>query len=253
MERLKLPVIKILIAIFLTMPLALSGCGQGGIEKDKKVFLFMDKYHGPTVTLSGMVVFPDYAGGAITIFASRRYSGPPDIILAEIPSPGKYSVKVPKDLGDIHLRARSFAPGEKPNRSITGASGRYRNNPLKIGSIDIKGVDIVITQTSFLIMDFYLGPTVTVSGKVIFPDYKSGEIAISFSSKNQTPTDIALLIIPRPGEYTIKVPKNFGDVYLQAKSFNSTGETPLNSRVARYKQNPLKVSRYDIKGIDVVF
>lgn len=247
-------VIELLITALLITPLVLSGCEQGRILKDKKVPLSMDKYRGPTVTLSGRAICPDHESSAITIFASRRYRGPADIILAEIPTPGEYSVKIPKDLGDIHIRAVSLVPGAKSNisRGIIGFSGRYKNNPLKISSVDIKGVDLVITKRPFLLMDFYPGPTVEISGEIIFPRYEGGEIVISVSSKSRGPTDIAVQIIPQPGKYFLKVPRNFGNIYLRAKSLNSIEGRQLNKLVGRYEQNPLKVGASDINGIDII-
>lgn len=48
-------------------------------------------------------------------------------------------------------------------------------------------------------------------------------------------------------------PKNFGDIYLQAKNLKSTEKTPFNKGVVSYRYNPLEVGRYDIQGIDIVF
>lgn len=354
---------RIVIFVLLMVSLSWFGYEQKGMKERKTTRILMDYYHGPTVTISGKVIFPEYESGIISVFASRKYYGPPDIALTVISMPGEYSLKVPHHLGDIYLRAThsligkkdgnsrikkakvyslfpirigssdikgvdltlgksvilfsgpsvtisgkviypeykegqqirisasssakrgpadiAFAelsfpgeyslevpkdygdlyiwvttlqPGEKmPRKDTLQPSGSYRNNPLKIGSVDIKGVDLVFKTRSFLLMDFYPGPTVTISGKVIFADYKSGMIAISVSSQSQVSTDIDLMVIPGPGEYALKVPKNFGDIYLWATNLKLGEKTPLNRPMGKYRQNPLRVGRYDIQGIDIVF
>lgn len=252
MKTLTVSVSGLAIVVLLMVALGAIGCSRK-IEKGEKTALLMDKYQGPTVTVSGKVLLPDYKSGTITISASHNYYGFPDIALTVIPCPGEYSLRVPKNFGNIYIRARSFQPGERPNRDVIGPSGRYSNNPLKIGSFDIKGVDLVITPRSLLLMDFYPGPTVTISGKVIFSDYESGPIAISVSSKTQTSPDIAITVIPGPGEYALRVPKNFGDMYLWAMNLVTDEKAYLNRPMGKYKQNPLRVGRYDIQGIDIVF
>ncbi len=222
-------------------------------KAEKKTALLMDTYRGPTLTISGRVIFPEYESGEITVFASRTYLGPPDISLTVIPRPGEYSLKAPQNFGEIYIIARNPKPADRLNKNITKPFGRYSNNPLKAGSFDIKGVNLVINSRPFMLMDFYPGPTVSISGRIIFPGYESGEISISVSSKDRVPADIALIIIPRPGEYTFRVPRNFGNLYLQAKNFNSTGPEKLNSRVGRYKEDFIKIGPGDIQGVDIIF
>jgi hypothetical protein len=253
MEGLKPAVIKILILILLIGFFCGFGYWFWHRHDYKKEIIFMDKYHGPVVNVSGKVIFPEYISGEITIIASRRRNGPPDIATAVIPFPGEYCFRVPKDFGDIYIRAGNSVMRQGPRRNAPAYYGIHSNYHLRVGSFDIKGIDLIIKTRPFILMDFYPGPTSTISGKVIFPDYEGDRIVISVSTKNNIPTYVALKIIPHPGEYRLKVPRNFGDIYLQAKSFKLNQDTPLNKSIGKYKQNPLKVGRYDIQGIDIVF
>ncbi len=250
MESLKIPNIRISIVILLAVSLGGYGCEQKKLNKENKTVLFMDNYRGPTVTVSGQVLSPGYETGAIKIFASRKHCGPAGIAVTRIPHSGEYSLKVPKDFGDVYIVAtiRRLKSGESPKGNKRRPYGRF----LKIGSFDIKSIDLDMNTRPFPLMDFYLGPTVTISGKVIFPDYKSGPIVISISGKTQNLANINLRVLPAPGEFSLKAPKNFGDLNLQATNPNPDEKTALNKN-GKYRQNHLRVSHYDIRGIDIVF
>ncbi len=115
-----------------------------------------------------------------------------------------------------------------------------------------------------LIMDTYKGVTVTVSGKIDYPGYKAGErIVISVRSHpvSQPPAgrsdmlpDIALMTISHPGNYSLKVPQNIGDIYMTARVI-PIGENIPNKNAPKAKYSgglPIKVGTKDISGIDMV-
>lgn len=122
---------------------------QGGGEDaaDKKIARpfskLMDTYNGPTVTVSGEVIFDSYKDGAISIFArTEDRSRPPNIAILTIPKPGKYILNIPKDFGNIYIGAINTKKGLEPEPD--DPRDEYVNNPIKIGSFDIDNIDIVI-------------------------------------------------------------------------------------------------------------
>ncbi|MDO8489461.1 MAG: hypothetical protein Q7S42_05065 [Candidatus Omnitrophota bacterium] len=238
--------------VLLMALLAVVGCG-GKIEKGKKAALLMDKYHGPTVTISGRVYSLDGKSEIIVVSASRSNLGPPDIALTQVSSGETYLLKVPKYFGDAYIRARVLKAGERFREDTLGCCASYDKNPLKIGSSDIKDLDLAIKASPFILMDFYPGPTVTVSGAVIFLAYRGGKIVISASSKSRSSADVAIMIIPGPQEYSLKLPKNFGDIYLSASNLDPGVNTPSNKSMGKYAENPLKVGSRDIKSINIEF
>jgi len=106
-----------------------------------------------------------------------------------------------------------------------------------------------------MVMDTYQGPTVSISGKVIFPDYKEGQhIRILLKSfAYARGADIANIAMPGPGDYSAKVPQNFGDIYISATVLQPGEEFPSSNNLdIEYNQGePVKVGTSDIPDIDI--
>jgi hypothetical protein len=246
---------KIAIVILLIIPLSVwSGCKH---KKPRKGTCFMDNYQGPTVTISGKIIFPNYNGERFRISAIKPLvQRPQDTVSSmQVFRPGEYSIKVPQDIGDVNIRVIALKPGQNFNDGTRPEEGRYENNPLKVGRYDIKGIDITVKRHHILLMDNYQGPTVTISGKIIFPNYNGERFRIGARSHpSKFPEDIALEEIYHPGGYFLKVPQNIGDVYIRGM-FLRPGEL----RTAKYSTKeynegrPIKVETSDIRGVDIRF
>jgi hypothetical protein len=100
-------------------------------------------------------------------------------------------------------------------------------------------------------MDTYNGPAVTVAGEVIFDNYEDGAISIFARTEDRTRSpDIAILIIPKPGRYILKVPKDFGNIDMEAINTKKGLEPEPDGPRDEYVNNPLSV--LDISNIDVI-
>ncbi len=96
------------------------------------------------------------------------------------------------------------------------------------------------------LMTVHKGPTLIISGRVIFAQYQSGRIFIlakSLAKKDLLP-DIAVEELPAPGPFVIKVPEEVGKIYLEAvnshKSFNGYAFSP-NLPHGSYSKNPINL------------
>lgn len=97
---------------------------------------------------------------------------------------------------------------------------------------------------------------VTISGKIIFEEYKEGLIVIVAYSKEppfdipspSTPLsiEVARQTIASPGEFIIKVPKQSNKVYLEATCLCPDGIV----RKA-YENNPIELISSNIENIDI--
>lgn len=101
-----------------------------------------------TVTISGEVIFKDYRRRPIAVAAWSREPGdppgPPNISATEITKPGKYTLEVPANIGEIYLKALNMSMTGRP--MVDTPTGKYEGNPLKVGSSDITGIDITISR-----------------------------------------------------------------------------------------------------------
>lgn len=105
------------------------------------------------------------------------------------------------------------------------------------------------------LMDTYQGPTVTISGKLIFPAYKQGQqikiVVKALPAKGKETTLIAVADLSQPGDYSLKVPSNFGEIYINMVVLEPVKQAPdAYMPIARLGKF-LKVGSSDIKGVDI--
>lgn len=183
--------------------------------------LAMDSYTGHTVKLSGNVMYDEYEGGIIVVSAKSKQSFeralPPDIAIIEMPSPGKYTLYVPAKIGEVYIDAVNISGKEDrlnlmPTPSVP--HGRFRDNPVIIGTYNLDNIDIVLSKKSFPIMDTYKSATVEIAGEVIYKNYKEGAILIILT--DMFDKDIDIVEMDKPGKFKVYVPKNIGSVYIEA-------------------------------------
>ncbi len=96
--------------------------------------------------------------------------------------------------------------------------------------------------------------SVTISGKVDFPSYKEGQRIriMAQSSPGAKLPDIAFVDISQPGEYSLKVPQNVGDIYIAAVVLEPGETTPHKDSLKQiYDKNPIGVKTEDISGADI--
>jgi len=92
---------------------------------------------------------------------------------------------------------------------------------------------------------------VTVTGRVIYDEFKKGDIEIYWTKKLnygrpniQSPDNKTYL--PKPGFYILKVPKDSGDIYICARNRGSMYES-----FAYYISDPINIGLNDIRGYDI--
>lgn len=111
-------------------------------------------YQGPTVIISGTIIYGDYKSEADSVVSlrarSKKDTNRADIARSIIPGPGAYSLKVPKDFGEVYVDAVVVKRGRGRRRAFPlrpdSPRGDYPHNPVKVGSSDIQNVDIRIQK-----------------------------------------------------------------------------------------------------------
>lgn len=253
---------KITCVITFLMLLSLSALLAGGslaqgVGAASEPALLMDTYEGPTVNLSGRVIYPDFKEGqqiTITVKNSPGISiAEGRIAVATLSEPGDYSVRVPQNTKGIYIIATVLKPGSMGFGEDDYKWGIYSDTPLEVQDADIKDIDFIISRG--ILMSAYQGPALSVSGRVIFPDYKEGQriFVTARSHEYIGPPDIAILQMTAPGEYSIKIPQNIGNVYIRALAVDPSKTVPRENLVGggSYINNPVKVGDYDIEGVDL--
>lgn len=92
--------------------------------------------------------------------------------------------------------------------------------------------------------------TVTISGMVIFDDYRGGVVrVVARCADPKQPPDIAAVEMSKPGKYKLEVSKLRGEVFIIAMNIQP-GDRGM-SIGGYYDGNPIKVESLDIKDIDV--
>jgi hypothetical protein len=104
----------------------------------------MNTYKGPTVKVSGRIIFNEHKDELITIsLRSRNFYpvGSPDIAIIKLNEPGEYSISAPLGVGELILRASIWLPGDSKKPE-------YCSNDINIraGKFDIDDMDILILQ-----------------------------------------------------------------------------------------------------------
>lgn len=102
------------------------------------------------------------------------------------------------------------------------------------------------------LMANYRGPTVTISGNVSFKEFNEGLIIISV--RDYEYRDIATAFLPKPGDFSLRVPINIGNVFIEALNIQKQGlEQSFPEQVPHgfYPNNPIYITTKDIKGINI--
>ncbi|MFA6357367.1 MAG: hypothetical protein WCY09_01675 [Candidatus Omnitrophota bacterium] len=222
-------------------PLIVGAEGKNNIDIKLSIMSPANKmtdYQGETASIKGKIIFAGYKGGPIIINATSNKGGLPDVNSVTLSAPGEYDLKVPVNTGTIYITAVN---GDENTRGSQKAIGSY-GKPLVVGSAGIEGVDIKLYEDISSGINNY--STVTISGRVIFDNYASGTIFIGAGQVEFERPNLNVMEVSAPGEYTLKVPKNIGPVYVTA----TTGDT-----IAAYKNNPILVGDTDLSGVDITF
>ncbi len=233
-------------------PVVVGSKNIGGINIKiaRRGQLLSEKHKGRLVEISGNVRFDGYESGVIVISCSSAEKPDfPDVAATTISNPGKYILNVPVDIGPVYLWARNIKHGRKDQGNLKSFKGSTEpsgqlGSPIYVGSRNIEADDIVISYQP-LLMDKYASETVSISGKIIAKDYQGEKIYINISTKKQGRADINLIELNSPGQYSVKVPKNIGDIFIKA----DTGKASSGKR-GDYEM-PLSVATEDIDGVDI--
>lgn len=217
----------------------------------------MEDYDGPAVTLSGRVIYPDYTPGQrITVTVKNSPSASiRDTQFARInlSGPGDYSIRVPQNLKDVYIIATVLKEGGMGFGENDYKWGIYSDSPMAVESSDIGDLDIIISRG--YLMPTYQGPTVNISGKIDFPGFREGwKLLMTLRSSNYIgPPDIAAVDISGPGDYSVKVPPDIGNIYIRVVAFDPA-KSDLRENImglGLYVNNPVRVAGSDIEGIDI--
>ncbi|MBN2482679.1 MAG: hypothetical protein JXD21_00590 [Candidatus Omnitrophica bacterium] len=111
--------------------------------------LVMERYSGPTVTISGQVYDAQFTGGRVEVgvYEVERYHKvrlPPDIANIVLSAPGPYTISVPQGVGDVCLMAVTVPPGASSGNDPRCRRVSYKDNPLHIGDSDLTDIDMII-------------------------------------------------------------------------------------------------------------
>lgn len=229
---------------------------------------FMSSYRGPTVTVSGKIDFEfwfENPKGLIYIIArsedAYKKNSYPDIEIKAISTVGEYTIKLPKNIGKIYIETVAMKEGDVHLKPVIDSPvGTYIHNPINIGSQDVKDVNISLLKSKASLMSTYNGPTVSISGRVYFDNYEKDVIWIIARSevgyRRDFYPDMIATVIPRPGRYSLKLPKNIDKVYIEAANVpeaQTHGDHPPagDAPYGAYSKNPLMVKDFPIKNIDI--
>ena len=107
-------------------------------------------------------------------------------------------------------------------------------------------------------MEDYQGPTLTISGKVVFPGHKQGQliriIVFTPPTKTKESTLVAIKDLSQPGDYSVEVPRSLGNAYLTVVPLEPAEEGPIGYRPIRglgRSSKLIKGGHSDIKGVNV--
>ena len=114
-----------------------GGGGPGGNPD-----LFAD-YEGRRIVMKGSLVCDCEGDIDLDLFKPDASAPGGRTMLGKLKKPaGDYEIEVPENFGALILEGFVDVTGDGP--SPGDAMGRYENNPVKIGSADISGIDIVL-------------------------------------------------------------------------------------------------------------
>ncbi len=103
------------------------------------------------------------------------------------------------------------------------------------------------------LMANYRGPTVTISGNVGFEGFEEGIIVVSV--RDYEYKDIAAVFLSNPGDFSLKVPLNIGNIFIEALNIqkqNLGRNLPEQVPHGFYPHNPLLIGTSDVKGINII-
>lgn len=222
-------------------PLVIDTGNIGGLEikmTDVSSGNKMSDYQGNKVMIKGRVAFDNYKNGPIFINASSAKGKKPDINSVSIASPGEYIMEVPVNAGTVYITAVN---SDEVSRYSQKAIGGYEH-PLEVGSSDIEGINIKLYED--VSSEINTMATITISGRISVDGFSGGDIHVGVGQLDSERPNINVVTLSSPGEYTLKVPKNIGPVYVTAEAGNQRKS---------YKNNPVLIENSDLQGIDIIF
>ncbi len=107
--------------------------------------------NGPTVSLSGTIVFPSYKNGKVRItgfnsdHAANTRSRPDVIGMAEIAAPGPFTMTVPQNAGKIYLEASVDENGDGRPGPLD-PQGKADRFPVTAGTAPVTGLTVTLTR-----------------------------------------------------------------------------------------------------------
>ena len=213
------------------------------------------------VKVCGKIIYPGFKDGWLLITVQRIIGGKEEkepIIKHTISSPGAYCLEAPKGTGKVNLKVfnltnETFIPGSETERNNLAPFSPYLDNPLMIADEDITNADIEFSEIpSVPVMNRYKGETITVFGEVSMPDYKEGRIVVTVNNTGFGHPNVASASLDQPGNYSLKVPKNQGDIYIGAFNLLPGESQPgFDSPKGEYSANPLQAKEEDITDINI--
>ncbi|MFA5356845.1 MAG: hypothetical protein WC301_05525 [Candidatus Omnitrophota bacterium] len=207
-----------------------------------------------TVNISGEVICPDCRGSDEITVNAKASPGPAYLPIASvnIAGPGEYILRVSPNTGPVYLSATGNSSMGFTSSSLR--MGAYLMNPLIVGSSDINDINMIVNEfPPSAAMSTYQGPTVNISGRLVYPGFEEGQkinIIARTAPRDKLGKLVNSLLVSGPGEYSLKVPRGSGDIYIFAMvSYPGRDLPPL---MLEYNQGgAIRAENTDIAGVDI--
>lgn len=91
-------------------------------------------------------------------------------------------------------------------------------------------------------------PNIIISGRIIYDEFKKGDIELYWTAKlkHGDPMQEECIYLSRPGPYELKIPRDYGNVYICSRNKGSPHES-----FAYFISDPVKIGRDNIKNYDI--
>lgn len=115
----------------------------------------------------------------------------------------------------------------------------------------MKFVFLLLLLLSLIFLFFYRQPKpdVTISGEIIYDEFKKGSIELYWTTKLKLgmPWQEGLTYLSGPGHYKLKIPKDYNNIHICARNKGS-----LHESFAYFISDPIKVGKDDILHYDII-
>jgi hypothetical protein len=197
-----------------------------------------------TVKIEGTVTCADCGGVSVAAYGAGGREGGVLLATQSLEAPGAYTLEVPVGVGEAHVLAwRDEDLDGEPDPGAEPAA--HAENPLTVAGEDLQGVDVAITGLPVT--------SVRISGEVVCGDCPGMvRVELYLDGGMEAGSLLDALSLDAPGEWSLKVAANLGEVFVYAFRDEDNDSAPdPGTEVASYASNPLAVAGQDIEGVSL--